>query len=795
MRKDTQENMILNAAVSTIFNEQAKLRKSEKEKLINIRKRWIWELIQNASDCCRDGEKIKIKIEFDGETELSFSHNGKGFEEDNLWSMVTQISSKQTDDTKTGQFGTGFVTTILLSPMIQVKSFLEENKSEFCLNLNRMGISREEIRAAVESNIKEIERIIACPNLNSINLETTFLYKLNFSADKKDSMDAIVNGIDSLKEHIDYLLCFNPNIESISINNYEYSITKIEKINEVPYEASAVYIKHGDGSLNYVKLVPFSKGTLAIPFHMISGKAFFDEPLSNTTRLYCNFPLIGSDNFPFPLVINSKEFYVEMDRDGIFETDEKNNSIIEESVAKYKEILKHFASKAEKNTFNLCKFNRLQGTENKKVLAEKIDQIIFTEKLIKIGEDKFMSIKNEDGNNQIIIPNSTDEEVKKNMWTLFKKLPNLNIPMIEFGDGWREIVNQDLTLKSFSESYLKNKNLEEIEKETGNYNIVEWLNDYYKVVSQSLNVEKNNPLNNRKNNYFIPNANKQMCSPEDLLIVEDEVEELVKLWVKIDPETSNQLVYSEIELPDSLAIQILTYSNSEISEKISDYIHLALSKEEKNGRTADDTEIFKEVLNLFRKKPDESEQLFPIIYKDRTKLREENFSDKLNDIGDIISEKNLSIDELMNVLSNEKLMHDLLNNEGELTEELKAKFTHFSKNSLFSKGIVQNMIERSISNVFNKLKLNDNYVLPDTVEEWKENKLSDTVFFVEKEGDEVIIVIRPSDGNKIIFYEDKELSVLESKDCELWTDNGAEVREFTLGDILREANISVIPFE
>ena len=105
------------------------------------------------------------------------------------------------------------------------------------------------------------------------------------------------------------------------------------------------------------------------------------------------------------------------------------------------------------------------------------------------------------------------------------------------------------------------------------------------------------------------------------------------------------------------------------------------------------------------------------------------------------------------------------------------------------------MIERSISNVFNKLKLNDNYVLPDTVEEWKENKLSDTVFFVEKEGDEVIIVIRPSDGNKIIFYEDKELSVLESKDCELWTDNGAEVREFTLGDILREANISVIPFE
>lgn len=792
LKEDKWGNMIVNAAVNTIFTEQEKLRTSEQEKLFNIRKRWVWELIQNASDCCRDGEKIRIKIDFDGESKLSFSHDGKGFEEENLRSMVTQISSKLTDDTKTGQFGTGFITTTLLSPMIEVKSFLEKSKSKFSLNLNRTGTLREEIRQAVKKNIQEIEHIINQQNSNAINLETTFLYELDFSIDKDDSIDAINSGIDSLEVHMDYLLCFNPHIESISINDKEYKVTDVNKINNLPYESHRICVKHGIDFVRYIKLINFSKGTMAIPFHIENGEAIFDEITSSTTRLYCNFPLIGTENYPFPLVINSKEFSVEMDRDGIFESNKKNKLVVEESIQKYKEVLKYFAPKAEKNTFNLCKFNRFQGTEYKKTLAEKIDQIIFTEKLIKIDEDKFMSIKNEDGDNQIIIPNSNDEEVKKSMWTLFKKLPNLNLPMIEFGNGWREIVNHDLTLKTFSESYLKNKNLEEVKRETGIYSVVEWLNAYYKVVSQSL---KNNPLNNSKNSYFIPNANKQMCSPENLIIVEDEVEELIKLWVKIDPQISNQLVYSEIELPDSLANQISTYSNSKISETISDYIHIALSKEEKNGRTSDNIEIFKEVLNLFRNKPDESEQLFPLIYKNRTKLREEKFSEKLNDIGDIISENNLSIDELKSVLSNEQLMHELLNYEGELPEELKKKFKHISKRSISSKRIVQEMIERSINNVFEKLKQNDCYRLPDSVEEWKASKQSDTVFFAEKEDEEVIIVIRPNDGNKIIFYEDKELSVLESKDCELWTDNGSEVREFTLGDILREANISVVTFE
>ncbi|MBT2733141.1 ATP-binding protein [Carnobacterium sp. ISL-102] len=153
MIHDIKDTMLLNSAVGTIFNELEKLRKSSKETQEIFRKRWIWELIQNASDCCRDGEKIDIEIKFDGHSKLLFGHNGKGFKEENLWSMVTQISNKQSDDETTGQFGTGFITTTLLSPKITIESFLENDNRPFDLNLDRTGQTRGEIRESIKKNI------------------------------------------------------------------------------------------------------------------------------------------------------------------------------------------------------------------------------------------------------------------------------------------------------------------------------------------------------------------------------------------------------------------------------------------------------------------------------------------------------------------------------------------------------------------------------------------------------------------------------------------------------------------
>ena len=75
-------------------------------------------------------------------------------------------------------------------------------------------------------------------------------------------------------------------------------------------------------------------------------------------------------------------------------------------------------------------------------------------------------------------------------------------------------------------------------------------------------------------------------------------------------------------------------------------------------------------------------------------------------------------------------------------------------------------------------------------------KYATTVFKAirNKDNVDIRIIIRPSDGNKIIFYEDTELDALDDIDYELWTcDENCNVKMLTLGDILKTTGINVIP--
>ena len=97
-----------------------------------------------------------------------------------------------------------------------------------------------------------------------------------------------------------------------------------------------------------------------------------------------------------------------------------------------------------------------------------------------------------------------------------------------------------------------------------------------------------------------------------------------------------------------------------------------------------------------------------------------------------------------------------------------------------------------------KLKKINNplYKIPEHIEDWKKNKLSSTVFTAEKDEKEIQIVIRPSDGAKIIFYEDTEFEALDDSECELWTDNGmGKVMMITLGDLLKTTGVTSIPLK
>ena len=102
-----------------------------------------------------------IEADLDGaDAHVTFKHNGGAFSPENIRFLIEQVSSKdRTNDstgrpTTTGRFGTGFLTTHLLSERVVVRGVAEGKgfaPRKFKLSLDRSGTELEDIIDAVEA--------------------------------------------------------------------------------------------------------------------------------------------------------------------------------------------------------------------------------------------------------------------------------------------------------------------------------------------------------------------------------------------------------------------------------------------------------------------------------------------------------------------------------------------------------------------------------------------------------------------------------------------------------------------
>ena len=74
----TKDRVMVGNNAHTIFEHLKSLENDPKN-----RQRWIWELMQNA----QDANANSITVEFEG-NEVSFSHNGLAFTEDNITHLI-----------------------------------------------------------------------------------------------------------------------------------------------------------------------------------------------------------------------------------------------------------------------------------------------------------------------------------------------------------------------------------------------------------------------------------------------------------------------------------------------------------------------------------------------------------------------------------------------------------------------------------------------------------------------------------------------------------------------------------
>ena len=321
-------------------------------------RRWVWELMQNATDVKYEKEKISIEIILDKD-KLEFKHNGKYFRLEDIFSLLMQVSSKnsQNSDGQTGKFGTGFIGTHLLSDIIDIKGIVLLNNNdfrEFTLSLDRSERISENLAKNIKKSIEIFKKIDENqnnfklkPNYLKNRKETDFDTSFTYHLTDEEKKESAINGIDDLINTLPIsLITQNKKIKQVTIidnlkqikTSYIPIIEGKEKENNITQSSVKVINENKNKDffnleyhfLSYLK-VDNKKEILRLILEIINkeGEIILLRKNMNKPILYRNFPLIGSNKFNMPFIVDGFDFYPLESRSGILLNGGRNEKNLE----------------------------------------------------------------------------------------------------------------------------------------------------------------------------------------------------------------------------------------------------------------------------------------------------------------------------------------------------------------------------------------------------------------------------------------------------------------------------------
>ena len=274
--------------------------------------RWVWELLQNARDTASP-EGVLVEIELAG-LELRFRHNGAPFQDGEIAHLIYHGSTKVGGDGDLDHFGSGFISTHLLSRVVHVRGALADG-SGFEFNLDRSGLTIDNLHSAMDRSWDEFKDSISS-NGHGTPTSTEYIYALT-----PETLDFAREGLEKLQGIGHLILAFSPEIRGIEIRtdtgSWRFARGHREpltnKIEILPVECridDVAMLRHIaiTGTADHVQVV--------LPLSELDGgfSADLDE---NTPRIFVMFPLVTTERLPFPAVVNSMRFKPEEDRNGI----------------------------------------------------------------------------------------------------------------------------------------------------------------------------------------------------------------------------------------------------------------------------------------------------------------------------------------------------------------------------------------------------------------------------------------------------------------------------------------------
>lgn len=353
-----------------------------------------------------------------------------------------------------------------------------------------------------------------------------------------------------------------PEIKSIKIKNdniqYELSRVVLEEGKNIKIYTVSQNTPKGKHE-NKIAVLTKNDTSIAIEIEHINNRVFLKEFDPLVPKLFCDFPLIGTEDFSFPVIINSPIFNPTEPRDGIPLTDKsdikvnENKSIINDAVDLYYTLLEYASINNWGNIHLLAKFPPIKerGWISKKwfenEVVNPIKKRLLRTPIVDTENNGRISITNENNQANVWFPSSPKEDIREKMWEIANLWIPSMLPRKADINIWYQIIWADcnrLTLEIITNSIQKRENInklgEELSKST---NPIKWLNYYYELLNS--NEEFLNAVINDKYT-VIPNQNGIFKKRSELKIDKGIEEELKNVLLILGVDSRGYLLYKGI---------------------------------------------------------------------------------------------------------------------------------------------------------------------------------------------------------------------------------------------------------
>ena len=354
-----QEAQQLRDSSAQRLKEKLSLIKNRRD---SYRRRWFWELIQNASDY-NDGVNIQLYVD---KQKVIFSHDGLPFETTDVFNLIRPDSNKIDDKrgkNNIGKFGSGFVSTHILSAHIKINGIVQDknrNNYKFEVDLNRANFNdKPTLVKDIDSSINQFAT--STIPVGECEQKTSFTYYIEEPIPHIKPLTYDDIDLNYLYRTLPYALCFMPKIKEININDnrkQKSTTFTIKRSNKSNSKNIIFNVSRNGSSIEEYNMYIFKEGDASTAIKL-KGDQIESFP-AGISKLFCGLPLVGTERIGIPFIINSLNFEPTIERDGV-EIDpscnSKNIQILNSAIELYKKLLDFIKSKNIDNGYEIVKIS------------------------------------------------------------------------------------------------------------------------------------------------------------------------------------------------------------------------------------------------------------------------------------------------------------------------------------------------------------------------------------------------------------------------------------------------------